>query len=351
MMGIETRHTTKGETRYLARVKHRGRLVASKTFGRKRDAVAWEREQYRRLAFGDFLPPTRTMTPFSVIAAQFLESRRGQISAHSWRTDHDNLKAVPGWFASKPLCSIGESEILAYLTEQLSIKARSTVQRAKGTLAAVFAYAVREQILTRNPMSNVRMPPGAARHSEGIETFTAQELARTIEHQHQMHPGLAAVTEFLGLTGLRWSELRALRVGDLQQAPLPAIRVSRAHSEGYEEKGTKTGRRRLVPLTNRAREIVTAQMLGRNQGDYLFTSTTGLQLRSGPFRLAVAWSATTPRGRTIHDLRHYAASAWLRAGIPVNQVAKWLGHANPATRSRFTPMSSVKPKTSQPLPA
>lgn len=43
------------------------------------------------------------------------------------------------------------------------------------------------------------------------------------------------------------------------------------------------------------------------------------------------WSETAPPGRTIHDLRHHAASTWLRAGIPVNQVSQWLGHANPNT--------------------
>lgn len=188
---------------------------------------------------------------------------------------------------------------------------------------------MRERMMTRNPMRQVRMPSGAARPSEGHRTFTEQELAHTLEQQHQMHPGLARVTEFLSLTGLRWSEIRALRVGDVQQDPLPAIRVSRAHSEGYEEKGTKTGRIRIVPLTHRAEEIISVCAIGRDSEDYLFTSTSGRQLRSSPFRRAVAWSATTPRGRTIHDLRHYAASVWLRAGIPVNQVAKWLGHASP----------------------
>jgi integrase len=329
-MSIEQRHTTKGETRYLARIKHRGHLVASKTFARKVDAVAWEREQYRRIAFGDFIPPVRALTPFAVVSGQFLESRRDQISPHSWRTDRDNLISVPAWFSTRPLSSIGASEILTYLTEQLTTKAHSTVRRAKGTLAAVFAYAIRERMLTRNPMSEVRMPSGTARPSEGIETFTAQEFARTLELQHQLHPGLAAVTEFLSLTGLRWSELRALRVGDVQHERLPLIRVSRAHSEGYEEKGTKTGHIRLVPLTHRAGEIAAARAIGLNSEDYLFTSATGRQLRSGPFRCAVAWSTTTPRGRTIHDLRHYAASAWLRAGIPINQVAKWLGHASPS---------------------
>lgn len=43
------------------------------------------------------------------------------------------------------------------------------------------------------------------------------------------------------------------------------------------------------------------------------------------------WGDTVHAGLTIHDLRHYAASAWLRAGIPAHQVSQWLGHANPNT--------------------
>lgn len=34
---------------------------------------------------------------------------------------------------------------------------------------------------------------------------------------------------------------------------------------------------------------------------------------------------------------HYAASSWLRAGIPVNQVSQWLGHANPNTTLKIYP--------------
>ena len=330
-MSIERRQTSTGTVRYLARIKSGGQLVGSKTFARKSDAEAWEREQYRALAFGEFIPPTRSATRFSEVAAQFLEARRGQISPHSWRTDRDNLANIPGWFAARPLSSIGESDILRYLTEQLAVKAHSTVQRAKTTLGSVFAYAVREKMITRNPMRDVRMPPGETRISAGVQTFTDAELAQTLRLQQEVRPHLAAVTEFLALTGLRWSELRALRVRDLQQVPLPAIRVSRAHSDGYAEKGTKTGKVRLVPLTDRGWEIASTHAAGRKRTDYLFTGESGLQLRGNLFRRFVAWSETAPSGRTIHDLRHYAASAWLRAGIPVNQVSQWLGHANPNT--------------------
>jgi integrase len=34
-------------------------------------------------------------------------------------------------------------------------------------------------------------------------------------------------------------------------------------------------------------------------------------------------------GVRLHDLRHSAAVAWLSAGVPVVQVSRWLGHAQP----------------------
>lgn len=175
------------------------------------------------------------------------------------------------------------------------------------------------------------MPAGGTRVSEGIETFTEAELARTMELQDRINPQLSTVTEFLSITGLRWSELRALRVRDLQTVPLRAVRVSRAQSDGYAEKGTKTDVARLVPLTNRAHDIASSCASNRKPTDYLFTSETGRQLSGNLFRGLVKWSQTVPPGRTIHDLRHYAASSWLRAGIPVHQVSQWLGHANPNT--------------------
>ena len=52
---------------------------------------------------------------------------------------------------------------------------------------------------------------------------------------------------------------------------------------------------------------------------------------------AVGLPVTTParngmpalHGVRLHDLRHTAAVAWLAAGVPVVQVSRWLGHAQP----------------------
>jgi len=92
----------------------------------------------------------RTSPLFSEVAEMFLELQHGNVTAHSWRADRDNLANVPAWFAALPIATIRESDALAYLSGQLAIKARSTVARARTTLSAVFAYAVREEIVNHN---------------------------------------------------------------------------------------------------------------------------------------------------------------------------------------------------------
>lgn len=333
-MSIHARRVASGDLRYDVRVKHAGQLVATRTFRRQGDAETWEREQYRALQLGEFLPPTQTATPFSAVVTSFLDARVHQVAPHTWRTDRDNLNATPRAWSALPIAAIGKGDILRHLTNELKTKARSTVSRSRTTLSALFNYAVQEEMLLRNPVREVSMPPGKEQSSEDVQTFTDAELADTLRRQYQLNPLMAEVTEFISLTGLRWSELRSLRVRNLENLTHPAIRVLRAHSEGYEEKGTKTRKGRSVPLVARAYAIAQQRAQGRAPDDYLFASKTERQLRVNLFRRYLNWGDTA-HGYTIHSLRHYAASSWLRAGIPVNQVSEWLGHRNPNTTLRI----------------
>lgn len=335
-MSIERRQTRTGATRYQVRIKHHGRIVAMETFLRKTDAESWEREQYRALQFGEFIPPSQSKKTFAEVVDEFLTSRVGQVAPHTWRTDRDNLANTPPAWARLPISAITEGDILEHLTEQLQGKAHSTVTRARTSLSALFQYTLREKMRTKNPVRAVPMPAGeqTADLHDMVDPPTDAELTEMLARQREVNPRMAEISEFISLTGLRWSELRASRIGRLQDVPFPGLRVSRAQSDGYAEKGPKTKKSRVVPLTARANEIARQHAGTRRAHDYLFVTPTGKQLRGNGFRRAVKWPKTS-LGHTIHDLRHYAASNWLRAGIPVHQVAGWLGHKNPATLLRI----------------
>ena len=51
-----------------------------------------------------------------------------------------------------------------------------------------------------------------------------------------------------GWTGLRWSELRAVRVRNFIEVPMTMLVVDRAEPEGVRVKTTKSDRSRRVPI-------------------------------------------------------------------------------------------------------
>jgi integrase len=321
---IERRTLKDGSVRWKARIKSGGEVIAQQTFRLKGDAETWEREQIRALQLGTFLPPKKARTPLGEVVIKFLEARTSQVSAHSQRTDRDNLAALPPKLRARPIGSVSEADVLAFLTDQLKIKERSTVARLRTSLSALFTYAMREKYVPSHPVRGVELPPGASQ-KPADEWFTSESLAATLEGQRASSEHYAAITEWTSLTGLRWSETRALRVSDLQDVPFPAVWVRRAQSQGYDEKAPKTSNgERAVPLTDRARELARGAAAGKRPDQYLFTSPAGRQLSMNLYRQFIKWSDTAPRKRP-HMLRHYCASQWLRAGIPINQVAEWLG--------------------------
>ena len=322
-MSIERRESASG-VRWRVRLHAMGRVIADQTFTTKRAAEAWERQQKEPIQSGGFVQPRHARTAIVVVAEEFLLARSGQVAPHTLRTDKDNIASLPQKFLNRPIGSVSHADVLALLTDLLGVRAHSTVSRVRTTLTTLWTWAVRERWTPTNPVRGVRMPSGAVQAHEGAP-LTSATLTAIIEAQRERSPHGGLITEWLSLSGLRWSELRALRVADLQDLPFPAVRVLRAQSDGYAEQAPKSARgRRAVPLVSRAHEIAREWASGKSSTDYLATSATGVQLCGSYFRRAVAWTTTSP-DHSIHDLRHYAASSWLRQGVPINQVAAWLG--------------------------
>jgi len=144
---------------------------------------------------------------------------------------------------------------------------------------------------------------------------------------------LADVTLALGLTGVRFGELRGLRVRDVTQDPYPALVVRRSLPTSGRagavilRSTTKGGRNRVVPLTDLIRPVVLARAAGKDLDDLLFPAAEGGFLHSPNWRRAVDWD-TTGQGRRPHDLRHTAASLWISAGVDIKTVSSWLGHSS-----------------------
>ena len=139
------------------------------------------------------------------------------------------------------------------------------------------------------------------------------------------------------LCGLRWSDVDA-RTGTL----LIERAVAQIGGEAIV-KSTKTHQARRIAIDNATLELLDGQRDRlRDRADVLgvrFTSELPvfpnehfqyLHPDTISKRYRAAADAAGMPGR-LHDLRHFAATQALAAGIPVRTVAGRLGHANPAT--------------------
>jgi len=139
----------------------------------------------------------------------------------------------------------------------------------------------------------------------------------------------------LALTGLRFGELAALRVGriDLSRRRLTI-------SESVTEVGgrlvfssPKTHQTRTVPVPSSVIPALAAACDGRAADELLLTSPRGGPVRINNWRRRVfdpACERAGITGVTPRDMRHTAASLAVSAGANVKPVQRMLGHASAA---------------------
>ncbi|MEO7000063.1 MAG: tyrosine-type recombinase/integrase [Terracoccus sp.] len=318
-----------------AKVKFRGVVVADRTFDRKGDAARWEGEQKRLLVAGDFVAPAAGRMTVAELAHEYRDARSGQVAVRSWESDEGALRVhiVPA-FGRFPLSSITPAHIEKFLTELARSRSVRTAARIRTTLRGLFRYAVRTRRLPISPAENVPLPRPDSYTGKivEIEPFTIDELLAVVERQRGLAGRYADVTLVLGLTGVRLGEFRGLRVCDVVDVPYPALVVKRSLPQSartgrvIERSTTKSGRMRLVPLSDLVIPVVSEWAQGRHPDELLFPAPHGGYLHAQNWRRGVQWS-TTSRGRRPHDLRHTAASLWIAAGIDIKTVSAWLGHS------------------------
>lgn len=327
---VKTRYGT-----WRVQVKYRSVVVADRSFERKGDAIRWEMEQKRLLLSGEFVSPAAGKVTVRELADEFRESRKGQVSVRAWESDESALRVhiVPA-FGRLPISSVSSIQVERFLTDLAVSRSVRTAARVRTTLRGLFRYAVRTRRLQVSPAENVPLPHPDSRTGEVVEVapFPLDVLLDVVETQRGLAGRYADITLVLALTGVRFGELRGLRVRDLVSVPYAGLLVKRSVPQSgrtgavIERATTKSGRSRLVPLTDMARPVVESWAEGRDPDDLLFPAPEGGYIHSQNWRRSVRWS-TTGLGRRPHDLRHTAASLWIAAGVDIKTVSSWLGHS------------------------
>lgn len=234
----------------------------------------------------------------------------------------------------------------AHLTDARRLAA-ATVNNYLAGVRAFCGWAVEAGEAEHNPAAGIK---GLKQVPEAPKWLTKQaqyKLLRTCEQQVQLgdvrtggdmtQPGAIwprrdrAIVVLLLNAGLRLAEAAALRLDDLEIKPRSGkVTVRRG-------KGRK---KRTVRLNADARKALQDWLDVRPQAtsEAVFLSQKGgrLRARSISGRVTALGDLAGLEHLTPHMLRHSLAKNMVDAGVPLDRVAKALGHSNLDTTKRYT---------------
>lgn len=228
--------------------------------------------------------------------------------------------------------AVQESHIILYLGHlRRSGAAPATVMRKVSALRSFYRYLVREEIIAASPCANLPAPQLLRRLPN---VLSIEEVQRLLSQPDPSKPrGLRdrAMLELLYATGLRVSELVALRQGDVNMD----LRLLRCLGKGSKE--------RIVPIGRPALRALRAYLDSRRDASpVLFLGNKGKPLTRVAFWRIIARYARQAGVQmpiSPHTLRHSFATHMLDGGADLRAIQELLGHANIVTTQIYTHIS------------
>jgi len=230
---------------------------------------------------------------------------------------------------------------LRYLEDDRANHIRTRNQRL-AALHTLFDYvASREPEMLRvcQQVAAIPMKRAAPAETHFLERDEVEALFRHLSRAGRLALRDRALLLFLYNTGARVQEVADLRAGHLELGEAALVRL---HGKGDKW--------RTCPLWRQTAELL-AELLGPSSklpaaDAPVFCSATGEALtRSGIYKIVRRHAghlddARTRRRVSPHIFRHTAAVHLLEAGVEVNVIRGWLGHADLTTTNRYAEINT-----------
>lgn len=300
----------------------------TRVFDSKATAKAWADDRQALIAGG--YDPAAAKTPLARVAEIWAGGLRAGNQQNTARALVKKLAVFP--IGKIAIEKVTVAHVNTWLEQLSSGLAWSSIKRYWEELASCFKWAGAAGFWPANQPSPTRgavMPPKPAPpDANGADPLTLENLQRIVAGVSAYNGLCGDVVAFLGLTGLRWGEARALQVGDIQLVNgNRLIHCRRSRPEGEDARVPKSGKPRWVPVAEQLWPVLWPYLEGKQPADLVFSGVKGGQLWRSRF-LAQSHYNQISEGLTIHDLRHMAACVWLDSGIKLAVVSAWLGHSD-----------------------
>ena len=215
----------------------------------------------------------------------------------------------------------------------------STIKKQKLMLSQVLEHAMLTEVIQRNPVQGVQMPP-KTHNTKVIFPYEKEEQEKLVAafteqkgNKLRFRYGWGAV--LILETGLRAGEALALEWNDIDEEKR-TLRVNknmvRVDGKNIVQRTTKTeSGKRTIPLNSKAMEAIRHLKMQQVIGcPYVFATQTGEHVgyRHLLTTMEHACEAAGVEHRGLHALRHSFASNLYSRGVEVKVISKLLGHAS-----------------------
>jgi integrase len=294
----------------------RGREHA-RHFPRKIDAQNWLDSVATAVNTGTYTEPAKARITVGELAHVWLAGKINlKPTTRARYEDVLRTHVLPRW-ADVPLNKLEHGEIQTWLSALSATGlAGASVRKAHVVLSGILGLAVRDRRLAANPALGAALPPLNTQRRRYLTPTQVDTLADAAG------PGRLVIYT-LSYCGLRWSELAALRVRnvDLLRRRLTIEEAVTEINGGRAVWGTpKSHERRTVPLPRFLAAELADTLHTKGPDDLMFASPEGALLRNRNARSSWFDAAVTAIGQpglTPHELRHTAASLAVSSGANV----------------------------------
>ena len=188
------------------------------------------------------------------------------------------------------------------------------------------------ETVTRAEVANA-----ATSGAQVVDVATVEQVNAFISEMRTANSVYGTLAELSATTGLRWEEAVALRIKDVDlTAGTVSVRQARKRCKGGTFIGLPKTRQSVRSI--RLTESVIAQLEqlvdGHDDDDWLFTTSRGERnpiTSSSSFRRSWWYPAAVRSGFgpfKWHSLRHFYATQQLKAGVPIANLSRALGHSS-----------------------
>ncbi len=221
-------------------------------------------------------------------------------------------------------------------------KSTVSVNRKISCLKSFFKYALKNNLISNNPMQKIQGPKTPKR----LPVFIDENQIDKIFNQLKFDSGFEGIRnklliDVLYQTGLRRAELINLKETDLDLISLQLKVLGKRNKE------------RIIPFSIHLKRSIQEYLNSKQENNlinsFLFVNLKNIQLSPQALTKIVSEilsEVTTNKKKSPHVLRHTFATHLLNRGADINAVKELLGHANLSATQIYTHNTIEKLKKS-----